>query len=168
MRAEAAVLPLVVLPLIVIAIDAGAEGEFGLGRAAAGYLYDILVGLAVGATIGLEGRLGATPHRRQAAADRGLLLDPVPGRARRPGRQRLLDRRDHRRRLRRRGLYSGRAPERPYSASTQALGRAFWQQVTLLLSGALAFIVGLSIPTALEGIEIAPARMVGYVAAALR
>jgi hypothetical protein len=40
--------------------------------------------------------------------------------------------------------------------------------VTLLLSGALAFIVGLSIPTALEGIEIAPARMVGYVAAALR
>jgi monovalent cation/hydrogen antiporter len=55
LRAEATVLPLVLLPLILIAIDAGAARKFALGSAAAGYLYDILIGLAVGAAVGLCG-----------------------------------------------------------------------------------------------------------------
>ena len=132
------------------------------------YLYDILVGLAVGATVGLAGvwarrRTGDGPpqialsfsipflaglagHAASASPIAAIIAAGFVVEA----------------------FYSGRgAPERPYSASTQALGRAFWQQATLLLSGALAFIVGLSNPTALEGIEIAPAPLIGYVAEAL-
>jgi monovalent cation/hydrogen antiporter len=167
LRAEATVLPLVLLPLVVIAIDAGAEGEFALGSAAAGYLYDIAVGLAVGAAVGLG---GVGIRRRVADGPPQIAVSfSIPFLAGLAGHAAgaspiaaiiaagfVVE-----------AFYSGRAPERPYSASTQELGRAFWLETTLLLSGTLAFIVGLSIPTALAGSEIAAGQMIGYVAGAL-
>jgi NhaP-type Na+/H+ or K+/H+ antiporter len=63
LRAEATVLPLVLLPLILIAIDAGVEEEFAPWSAGAGYLYDVLGGLAIGAVVGL---LGVWARRRTA------------------------------------------------------------------------------------------------------
>jgi NhaP-type Na+/H+ or K+/H+ antiporter len=167
LRAEATVLPLVLLPLLLIAIDAGVEGEFALGSAAADYLYDITVGLAVGATVGLA---GVAARRRtmhgppQIAISFSIpFLSALAGDAARASPIAAIIAAG----FVVEAFYSGRAPARPYSASTQELGRAFWQQATLLLSGALAFIVGLSIPTALEGIEIAAGPMLGYVAGAL-
>ena len=167
LRAEATVLPLVLLPLILIAIDAGGDGEFARGSAAADYLYDILGGLAVGAAVGIGGvwtRRRTADGPPQIAVSFSIpFLAALAGQAARASTIAaiiaagfIVE-----------AFYSGRAPERPYSASTQELGRAFWLQATLLLSGALAFIVAFSIPTALEGIEIAPAPLIGYVPGAL-
>jgi NhaP-type Na+/H+ or K+/H+ antiporter len=167
LRAEATVLPLVLLPLMVIAIDAGVEGEFALGSAAADYVYDLSVGLAAGAAVGLAGVAArretvdgppqiaisfSIPFLSALAGD-AVSASPIAAII---AAGFVVE-----------AFYSGRVPGRPYSASTQELGRAFWQQATVLLSGALAFIVGLSIPTALEGIEIAAGPMIGYVAGAL-
>jgi NhaP-type Na+/H+ or K+/H+ antiporter len=167
LRAETTVLPLVLLPLILIAIDAGVKEEFAPWSAGAGYLYDVFGGLAIGAVVGL---LGVWARRRTADGPPQIAVSfAIPFLASLAGYAAdassiaaiiaagfVIE-----------AHYSGRATGLPYSASTQELGRAFWLQATLLLSGALAFIVGLSIPAALEGVDVAAGPMIAYVAGAL-
>jgi monovalent cation/hydrogen antiporter len=55
LRAEAAVMPLVLLPVLVLAIEAGVDESFALGNGVSSYLYDVLGGLALGTGVGLAG-----------------------------------------------------------------------------------------------------------------
>jgi monovalent cation/hydrogen antiporter len=167
MKAETTLLPLVLLPLILIAIDAGVTDEFALGSASVDYLYDIVGGLTIGIVVGFVGLwarrstpegppqiavsfaipflAGLAGHAATASVIAAIIAAGFVIEA----------------------FYSGRVVGRPYSAGTQEIGRAFWLQTTLILAGSLSFIVGLSIPTAVEDVDVATAPMIAYVAAAL-
>jgi monovalent cation/hydrogen antiporter len=166
-RAEATVLPLVLLPLILAAISAGVAESFVLGEATVAYVYDVLGGVAIGAVIGL---LGVSTRRRTADGPPQIAVSfAIPFLASLAGYAAdassvsaviaagfVIE-----------AFYSGRLAGRPYSPGTQELGRAFWEQTTLLLAGGLAFVVGLSIPTAVEDVDVAAGPIAAYVAGAL-
>jgi NhaP-type Na+/H+ or K+/H+ antiporter len=167
LRAEAAVMPLVLLPVLVLAIEAGVDESFALGNGVSSYLYDVLGGLALGTGVGLAGvwvRRSTQDGPPQIAVSFALpFLAALAGYAADASAIAAVIAAG----FAVEAFYSGRALTRSYSPGTQELGRAFWIEGTLLLTGALAFIVGLSIPAAIDDVDVAAAPMAIHVAGAL-